>query len=86
MATMNISLPDQMKQWVEGQTADGRYSNSSDYVRDLIRRDQVRREKIAAMQEMIDEGIASGVDPRTPDEIMKDIRRRAGTKLTSNAA
>ena len=40
---MNISLPDQMKAWVESRSADGRYSNSSDYVRDLIRRDMERR-------------------------------------------
>jgi len=45
-ATMNISLPDQMKDWVERQTEGGRYSNSSDYVRDLIRRDQARAEQI----------------------------------------
>jgi antitoxin ParD1/3/4 len=30
MATMNISLPDQMKAWVEAQSADGRYANSCD--------------------------------------------------------
>ena len=42
MATMNISLPDQMKEWVEAQSGSGRYSNASDYVRDLIRRDQER--------------------------------------------
>jgi antitoxin ParD1/3/4 len=42
MATMNISLPDQMKEWVEAQAETGRYSNASDYVRDLIRRDQER--------------------------------------------
>ncbi|MES2303700.1 MAG: type II toxin-antitoxin system ParD family antitoxin, partial [Pseudomonadota bacterium] len=42
MATMNISLPDPMKQWVEAQADTGRYSNASDYVRDLIRRDQER--------------------------------------------
>ena len=47
MATMNISLPDQMKAWVEEQTKDGRYANSSDVVRDLIRREQVKAEKIA---------------------------------------
>jgi antitoxin ParD1/3/4 len=40
MATMNISLPDKMKQWVEQQAKTGRYSNASDYVRDLIRRDE----------------------------------------------
>src|SRR6185437_15736805 len=37
MATMNVSLPDPMKEWVEAQAATGRYSNASDYVRDLIR-------------------------------------------------
>lgn len=47
MATMNISLPDAMKAWVEAQAEGGRYSNSSDHVRDLIRRDQERQDKIA---------------------------------------
>ncbi|MCZ4429780.1 type II toxin-antitoxin system ParD family antitoxin [Agrobacterium sp. SOY23] len=42
MATMNISLPGPMKEWVEAQSKTGRYSNASDYVRDLIRRDQER--------------------------------------------
>ena len=45
MATMNISLPDQMKSWVESRAETGRYSNASDYVRDLIRRDQQRAER-----------------------------------------
>ncbi|HTN39585.1 MAG TPA: hypothetical protein VLZ84_00450 [Asticcacaulis sp.] len=40
MATMNISLPEQMKAWAENQAETGKYSNTSDYVRDLIRRDQ----------------------------------------------
>ena len=49
MATMNVSLPDAMNAWVEGRTEDGAYSNASDYVRDLIRRDRARVEKIKAM-------------------------------------
>ena len=60
MATMNVSLPDPMKDWVEQQTKGGRYSNSSDYVRDLIRRDQERTAKIAAMQRLVTEGLVSG--------------------------
>ena len=43
MATMNVSLPDPMKNWVETQAKSGRYGNASDYVRDLIRRDQERQ-------------------------------------------
>ncbi|MBN9347313.1 MAG: type II toxin-antitoxin system ParD family antitoxin [Devosia sp.] len=55
MATMNISLPDEMKEWAESQTAEGRYANVSDYVRDLIRRDVRRAEGVARFQAMIDE-------------------------------
>ncbi|MDI6624264.1 MAG: type II toxin-antitoxin system ParD family antitoxin [Brevundimonas sp.] len=77
MATMNISLPDQMKAWVEAQTADGRYSNTSDYIRDLIRREQTKADKIAHMQRLIDEAYASGVSDRTLDEIFAEARAEA---------
>lgn len=79
MATMNVSLPDAMKDWVEGQAQTGRYSNASDYVRDLIRRDQERADKIAAMQRLIDEAEASGPSTRTVDQIFADaIAQRKG--------
>ena len=61
MATMNVSLPGPMKHWVEAQARSGRYSNASDYVRDLIRRDQARSDKVAELQALIDEGLNSGV-------------------------
>ncbi len=61
MATMNVSLPDQMKLWVEDQMKDGRYSNTSDYVRHLIRRDQEREAAVAVLQGAINEGLESGV-------------------------
>jgi antitoxin ParD1/3/4 len=78
MATMNVSLPDAMKAWVEGQADTGRYSNASDYVRDLIRRDQERADKIAAMQRLVTEGLESGVSELSFDEIIAAARREAG--------
>ncbi|GAA5543980.1 type II toxin-antitoxin system ParD family antitoxin [Ochrobactrum soli] len=69
MATMNVSLPHPMKEWVEAQAKTGRYSNASDYVRDLIRKDQMRSDKIAAMQHFVDEGLQSGVGTRSRDEL-----------------
>lgn len=60
MATMNVSLPDPMKAWVEQRSNDGRYSNASDYIRDLIRKDQERAEGIAEIQALITQGIDSG--------------------------
>jgi antitoxin ParD1/3/4 len=77
MATMNISLPDQMKEWVEAQSEDGRYANSSDFVRDLIRKEQVKAEKIAKLQEMIDAGYASGFSTATRESILAEARARA---------
>ena len=78
MATMNVSLPDAMKDWVEAQAATGRFANASDYVRDLIRRDQERRDKIAHMQKLVDEALAGGIGTRTKEEIRMAGRRAAG--------
>jgi antitoxin ParD1/3/4 len=78
MATMNVSLPDPMKVWVEDQTKDGRYSNASDYVRDLIRRDQERLGKIARMQQLVTEGLESGVAAESFAEIRQLARIRTG--------
>ncbi|KGJ01824.1 antitoxin ParD1/3/4 [Paracoccus halophilus] len=77
MGTMNISLPDPMKSWVEDQAKSGRYANSSDYVRDLIRRDRARAEAIGQLQAAIDAGFASGaavpLDPATFKARMRDL-------------
>lgn len=78
MATMNVSLPDAMKLWVEEQAETGRYSNASDYVRDLIRRDQERADKIATMQRLIDEAEAGGVSTKSMSEILTAARQKAG--------
>jgi antitoxin ParD1/3/4 len=85
MATMNVSLPDKMKAWVEEQVQTGRYGNSSDYVRDLVRRDQERAAKKAEFERLVQEGIDSGISPLTPDEVFANARRKAGVK-TSDAA
>ena len=74
MATMNVSLPDQMKAWVEEQARGGRYGNASDYVRDLIRRDQEREAAIAELQALVNEGIESG--PAEPFDIEAFLAER----------
>lgn len=77
MATMNISLPAAMKEWAEAQTETGRYANTSDYVRDLIRRDQERNDKIAAMQHFVDYGLKSGVGTRSSEALFTAAVKRA---------
>lgn len=79
MATMNVSLPDPMKAWVERQAESGRYGNASDYIRDLIRRDQERREALATLQAAITEGMESGTpQPFDPAAFKRGMRKAHG--------
>ena len=86
MATMNVSLPQQMKEWVEAQTAEGKYANASDYVRDLIRKDQLRSEGIARLQAEIDKGRAGPFREFDPDQMFKEITGRTLPRRKSDAA
>jgi len=56
--------------------AEGRYSSTSDYARDLVRRDQDYAQKRAALQAAIDAGLASGVSERDPFEYLNELRGR----------
>lgn len=77
MATMNVSLPEPMKAWVERQAEGGRYGNASDYVRDLIRKDQERKTAIEALQTAISEGVSSGeAQPFDADAFKLRMRER----------
>lgn len=84
MAQMNVSIPDGLKSWVEQRVAEGRYSSSSDYVRDLVRRDQEAEEARRRLQAAIDEGRASGVSEHEPFEYLDTLR--AGLRRGSGEA
>ena len=76
MATMNVSLPDMMKDWVETQVNGGRYSNVSDYIRDLIRREQERIDKLITLQNLITEGVQSGISQHSMEEVLEIARKK----------
>ncbi|MDB5551077.1 MAG: addiction module antidote protein family [Rhizobium sp.] len=70
MANVEISVPKLLKDWIDGQANGGRYADAGDYIRDLIRRDQEESTKIANMQRMIDDSIASGISDESMDDIL----------------
>lgn len=82
MAQMNISLPEGLKTWAEHRVAEGRYASTSDYIRDLIRRDEEDARELAWLQAEIDKGLASGIDPRSHEEIFAEIRSRHFAKAS----
>lgn len=76
MATMNVSLPDPMREWVDQQIQTGHYSNASDYVRDLIRRDQVYLDKREILVQALIAGEESGKSSETIEDIWTRVKAR----------
>lgn len=83
MAQMNISIPDPLKGWAEARVAEGRYSSTSDYVRDLVRRDQESEEARRRLLAAIDEGLASGVSDCDPFDYLNELH--AGLRETGRS-
>ncbi|CAN5467265.1 type II toxin-antitoxin system ParD family antitoxin [soil metagenome] len=77
---MNISIPDALKGWAEQRVAEGRYASTSDYVRDLIRKDQTAAEELAWLQAEIEKGRASGWDDRDASVVIEEIIARNRAK------
>lgn len=84
MATMNVSLPDQMKDWIDSRVDGGSYSTASDYVRDLVRRDRDLQEKLTRLNELLAEGEASGISSRSPRAIIDGIIADKGRRPALN--
>jgi antitoxin ParD1/3/4 len=59
MAVVNISLPDQMKEYIDERLTEGHFSSTSEYIRDLVRGDQKRRAQ-EHLEALLIEGLESG--------------------------
>jgi antitoxin ParD1/3/4 len=79
MATMNISLPDDLKSYVEAQVRTGLYANVSDFVRDAIRD---RRDAIKRLDDLVQEGIDSGWSDLSFDEIIAQAKEQAKSRAS----
>ena len=55
-----ITLTEQQDDWVKGQIESGHFGNDSEYIRDLIRRDQQAKERLAMLRQALAEGESSG--------------------------
>jgi len=83
MTSMNVSLPEGMKAWVEQRVEDGSYANASDYVRDLIRHDQqshkdrIDEDAMAAIREGIADIKAGRTRPA--EEVLRRLEARHGS-------
>lgn len=72
MSTMNVSLPDELKSYVDGQVGDGGYGSTSEYVRELIRRDKERQQ----LRLVLLDGAASSQGPVADASYFTSVRDR----------
>ncbi|MEF7613019.1 type II toxin-antitoxin system ParD family antitoxin [Aquincola sp. MAHUQ-54] len=78
---MNISLPDPLKQFVDGQIAQGRYSSVSEYIRELIRADEKRKAEEELETKLL-EGLQSPKSALTAAE-WSSIRKEALSRIAT---
>ena len=76
MHRKTITITDQQEHWVKAQIDTGRYANDSEYFRDLVRRDQERRQAEAKLGSMIDKAESQGLSDRTPQDVWTDAEKR----------
>lgn len=85
MTTMNVSLPEKMKEFVDGRVEAGGYQTVSEYVRDLIRQDleNQRKERNERLDALLLEGLKSMEEEGTfefTDEYWDEMRSRIKLK------
>lgn len=80
MHRKTITITDQMEHWVKAQIDSGKYGNDSEYFRDLIRRDQERRDAENNLKLLLDEAEASGLSELTPQTIWNEIEEQFTSK------
>ena len=77
--TMNISLPDPLKQFIEEQVSAGGYSSTSEYMRELVRADQKRKAR-QELEEILLTALRSGEPTDVTPEMWEELRAKIRTR------
>jgi antitoxin ParD1/3/4 len=85
MTTLNISLPDAMRAFIDEEIARGEYSTASEYIRRLIRDDQ-KRVAEDRLERLLQEGLESGEPVEISDESWQRKKAILSRRLNENSA
>lgn len=78
MATIRktVTFTDQQDKWIKAQIKAGDYTNDSEYIRDLVRQDQVNKAKFLSLKTKLIDGLESGISNKSLPDIMKEVEAR----------
>ena len=71
-----VTLTDRQDRWIKMRTAAGDFTSDSEYIRELIRRDQEESIRLQALKSAIQEGLDSGVSDKTVPQVMEEVEAR----------
>jgi antitoxin ParD1/3/4 len=78
--TMSFALPEELRAYIDQRVQSGQYGNTSEYLRDLIRRDQEEQAK-KRLRALIEEGLQSGPGRALTPKVVAELKKRAlGTR------
>jgi len=79
MSTMNISLPDTLKAYIDRQVAGRGFGTSSEYIRDLVRKDQDRQ----GLRQLLLDGASSAPTASVDEAYFEDLHKRVSRRDTA---
>jgi len=72
----SITFTQQQDLWIKQQVEKGNYTNDSEYLRDLVRKDQAEQQKLEELRAAVQEGLDSGISNKTVEQIWKEAEER----------
>ena len=78
MATIRktVTFTEQQDKWIKAQIKAGDYTNDSEYIRNLVRQDQINNAKFLSLKTKLIDGIESGISNKSLPEIMQEVEAR----------
>ncbi len=73
-----VTFTEKQDAWIKAQVEKGEFTNDSEYLRDLVRKDQAENEEFLAIKKAIQEGLESGVSDETVMSIWERAKKRHG--------
>ncbi|ALE51900.1 addiction module antitoxin [Candidatus Thioglobus autotrophicus] len=75
MLRKTITVTEQQNSWIKSQIESGQYGNDSEYMRDLVRKDQEYNQKLSALQVALKEGEDSGESTLSMNDILIKVKK-----------
>lgn len=76
MSSMSVSLSETMRGFIKSRVSSGDYHNESEYIRDLVRRDQERLSQELRLAKLLEEAEQSGLSDKSLPDIMQAVKQK----------